>query len=217
MKAGYKAIVSFTRRKGGFWHRRVWIVAYSLLLRHRIPSSPGLLGGARIKASTGGASSSHGAQAPPPFCARQDYYVRGFQACRPSGLQCSCCASAPGGTLFVAASTIARAFRRFLHRRAEGLVDGSVSCASSVSPIAPPSAVLSTSFICTGLEVRPVFSLRPLPAFLVPPAECQGAFFFIRGNLFSRNLPIPTKMGIRSLTHPQWGLNLPPSPSRFII
>ena len=110
---------------------------------------------------------------PPP--AEQDYYVRGFQACCPGGFQCSSCASAPGGALFAATSIIALAFRRFLRRRAAGLVDGSISCASSVPPTVPPSAELSTFFISTGLDVRPVYSLRPLPAFLVPPVECQGA------------------------------------------
>jgi hypothetical protein len=171
VKAGYKAMVNFTRRSGGFWHR-VWIVASSLLLRHRIPSPPGLLDGARIKVSTGGNAPLHETQSPP---AEQDYYVRGFQACCPGGFQCSSCASAPGGALFAATSIIARAFRRFLHRRAVGLVDGSVSCASSVPHTVPPAAELSTFFISTGLDVCPVYSLRPLPAFLVPPVECQGA------------------------------------------
>jgi hypothetical protein len=125
LQEGYQSMINYTRRSGGFWHR-VWVVASSLLIRHRVPSSPGLQGGARDSPPSASASSS------PPPSPELNRLVRGPQACCAGDFQCSGCASAPGGTEFVAASTIALACIRFLCGRAARLADASVSYASAV-------------------------------------------------------------------------------------
>ena len=213
LQEAYQSMINHTRRIGGFWHR-VWVVASSLLMRHRVPSSPGLQGGARTKVSSGASASSS-----PPSSPEEVHLVIGPQECCAGDFQCSDCASAPGGAAFVAASTIARAFRRFLHDRTALLSDATASCASAVPPLAFPATALPLSPVSLGLNVcvgsRPLFPPLLLASFAVD--RRAGVLSSEPTHTSSVEANYTTASRVSRFSNPWSGDGLRPRNSSFVV